>query len=187
MEMVVRDWTDALPAPALEALGITPDNDTFDTVLMGWNTYAVGLPFGVANPYPHLEQVVFSRSHGQDEVADAIRVVADDPVAEVQRLRKEDGAGIWLCGGGRLAATLADEIDRLVLKVSPVVLGAGVPLFDGGYHPGAFTLTASTPSRRASSSTTTSVSASTRSSAGTAPAPARRPRRRGSRGGRCRR
>ena len=186
MEMVVRDWTDALPAPALEALGITPDNDTFDTVLMGWNTYAVGLPFGVTNPYPHLEQVVFSRSHGQDEVADAIRVVADDPVAEVQRLRKEDGAGIWLCGGGRLAATLADEIDRLASRSAR---SCSVP---GSRCSTAATTRARSRSRpahrtrRASSSTTTSVSASRRSAAGTAPARARRPRRPGSPGGRRR-
>jgi dihydrofolate reductase len=36
-----------------------------------------------------------------------------------------------LCGGARLAGALYDEIDELVLKVNPVVLGTGTPLFRG--------------------------------------------------------
>lgn len=36
--------------------------------------------------------------------------------------------------GGRLAAALAPQIDRLVLKVNPVVAGAGTALFDGHEH-----------------------------------------------------
>jgi dihydrofolate reductase len=147
MEMIARDWVDTLSAPALAALGLEPDQSRFDTVVMGWNTYAVGLPLGVADPYPHLEQVVFSRSHGQEEVPAGVRTCADDPVAEVQRLKKEDGVGIWLCGGGRLAAALADEVDRLVLKVNPVVLGDGIAAFAGSYDPQAFELVTSTPYR----------------------------------------
>lgn len=59
-------------------------------------------------------------------------------------MRQQDGADIWLCGGGALASRLIDEIDRLVLKVNPVLLGSGIPLVEGGYDPRAFALTAST-------------------------------------------
>jgi dihydrofolate reductase len=49
----------------------------------------------------------------------------------VRALKAEDGRDIWLAGGGRLAARVADEIDELVLKVNPVVLGDGVRVFEG--------------------------------------------------------
>jgi len=40
---------------------------------------------------------------------------------------------LWLCGGARLAGSLLDVklIDRLILKVNPVIIGNGIPLFDG--------------------------------------------------------
>lgn len=34
-----------------------------------------------------------------------------------------------MCGGGALAASLINEIDRLARKINPVVLGDGIPLF----------------------------------------------------------
>ena len=131
-----------LPAPALAALGLTPTLSRFDTVLMGWNTYAVGLAQGLDNPYPHLRQYVFSRTR---TAAPGITSIAADPAAVVRSLKAEpDGADIWLCGGGQLASALAGEIDRLVLKVNPVMFGAGIPLFAGrGYSPRNAELTAS--------------------------------------------
>lgn len=144
IDMILRDWTDTIPAVGLEALGLTADHSRFDTVLMGWNSYAAGLE-ATDDPYPHLEQHVFSRSTGDRRVPPGITVTDEDPVAVARRLKADDGADIWLCGGGLLASALQDEIDRLVLKVNPVVLGDGKPLFDGGgYDPHSFTLTGST-------------------------------------------
>jgi dihydrofolate reductase len=131
VDMVLRDWPDTIPAFAHEALGLAPVGARFDTTLMGWNTYAAGLPV-TDDPYPHTRQIVFSRHPAPDAVPPGITLTAEDPVAVVRRLKGEPGTGIWLCGGGSLAAALADEIDRLVLKVNPFVYGAGIPLFDGG-------------------------------------------------------
>ncbi|GAA4673594.1 dihydrofolate reductase family protein [Nocardioides nanhaiensis] len=147
LDMILASWSDTLPAHVLAALGREPDGTRFDAVLMGWETYAVGLPLGVTSPYPHLEQVVVSRRHGPEDVPTDVRVVGD-PLAEVRRLKQQPGAGIWLCGGGALAASVAEEIDRWVLKVNPVVMGDGVPLLHGGgYAPRDLVLTACTPYR----------------------------------------
>lgn len=141
IDWIVREYPETLPGPALAALGVTPRNEHFDTVLMGWNTYAVGLPFDQTDPYPHLRQHVFSRR--SRELPEGI-VLSADPLGTVRALKAEQGTGIWLCGGGEIATELADEIDRLVLKVNPLLLGDGVPLFGGGYRPRGFELTAST-------------------------------------------
>lgn len=139
---IAEHHPETLPAAAREALGLT-DVRRFDTVLMGWRTYALGLPLGVDDPYPHLDQVVVTRAH-VDEVRPSVRTI-DDPVGEVRRLKSRPGGDLWLCGGGDLAASLAGEIDRLVLKVNPVVLGEGPALFAGPYAPHAWERAAVTP------------------------------------------
>lgn len=62
-----------------------------------------------------------------------VRLIADDPTELVRQLKAEPSTkDIWLCGGGALAGALRDEIDRLILKVNPVLLGTGIPLFEPG-------------------------------------------------------
>lgn len=106
---------------------MTAPAERFDTVIEGRASYDVGRAAGVRDAWPHLHHVVASRS----DLGDVPVEVVADPVACVQRLKRADGLDLWLAGGGTLAHTLLPEIDRLVLKVNPVVLGSGVPLFDG--------------------------------------------------------
>lgn len=130
IDALIRDLPETLPGHVLSAIGIESTNDTYDTVIMGWNTFAVGLAQGVNDPYPHLRQYVVSRTHQPSDVGGDVQVVADDPIGLVRQLKEEPSTkGIWLCGGGTLAGALRDEIDRLVLKINPVLLGSGIPLF----------------------------------------------------------
>lgn len=148
MDALGARFSDAFPTHYAAAVGLTQDCATFDTVLMGWNTYAVGLP-SLTSPYAHLRQIVFT--HRDADPADGIEFTDRDPVEVVRELKAQDGSGIWLCGGADLAAALVDEIDRLVLKLHPVLFGDGIPLFGRGgtfdhsrYAPAAFTRTAAT-------------------------------------------
>ncbi|MEW2009344.1 MULTISPECIES: dihydrofolate reductase family protein [Microbacterium] len=141
MDGINARFADTLPTVAAEALGIPQRNDVFDTVLMGRNTYEVG---GLASPYRHLRQIVFSRTRTAE--AENLEVTAEDPVQVVRRLKRAEGGAIWLCGGGALAATLADEIDRLILKRQPLLFGSGIPLFgDRPYRPERFEAVETTP------------------------------------------
>ena len=136
MAMIFAEYPDTLPAQGREARGIDAPNTNFDTILMGRNTYQV--PGGLPSPYPHLRQYVFSTT--LQDTPDDVEVVSSDPLDKVRELKQEDGLDIWLCGGGQLASTLLPEIDKLVLKVNPVLLGRGIPLFDGEFPAERFTV-----------------------------------------------
>lgn len=125
--------------PGLDAA----ENQHFDTVLMGRGTYERGLRDGVSSPYSHLRQYVVSGSMVRSPEP-AVRLIGEDPVRAVRELKRQDGMGIWLCGGGKLAASLRSEIDELIVKINPVVMGAGIPLFDSAYAPERYDVTSGT-------------------------------------------
>jgi dihydrofolate reductase len=130
LDHIIAHYPETLPVNARQALGVTDLGTRFDTVLEGRRSYQIGLDMGVANAYPHLRHLVFSRT--LDSSPDpAVEVVASDPVTEVKRLKAEPGGGLWLVGGAGLAGALYDEIDELVVKVNPVTAGTGIPLFTG--------------------------------------------------------
>jgi dihydrofolate reductase len=127
-------FPETVPGHLREMLGVSAPNREFDTVLMGRATYEVGLRIGVTSPYPHLRQYLFSRTMAESPDP-AVTLVSGDALQAVRRLKSEHGQGIWLCGGAQLAAVLSTEIDELILKVNPTLLGAGIPLFAGTLSP----------------------------------------------------
>jgi dihydrofolate reductase len=133
-------YPETVPTDLREAVGITEENKVFDTVLMGRNTYEVGLPHGIVSPYRQLRQYVFSTTL-DGLPGPEIELVAGNPVAKVRELKALDGMDIWLCGGGTLAGALYEEIDALILKRHPIMVGAGVPLVVVGFAPRIFGLT----------------------------------------------
>ncbi|MER5351434.1 dihydrofolate reductase family protein [Kitasatospora sp. NPDC002551] len=134
------EYPETLPTPGRAAMGIAEaPNKRFDTVVMGRGTYDPGLAIGLTSPYAHLRQIVFSRSLTESPDP-AVEVTPADPLEVVRELKRQDGLGIWLCGGGELAGALLPEIDELVIKQYPVAIGAGVPLFRAGFAPHTFAL-----------------------------------------------
>lgn len=127
---ILAAFPETIPGHLRGQFGVQDGNKYFDTVLMGRNTYEVGVKEGITSPYPHLKQFVFSRSM-KASPRSAFTLVKGDPVGLVKRLKAQSGQNIWLCGGGELAAGLHSEIDELILKIHPVVFGAGIPLFGG--------------------------------------------------------
>jgi dihydrofolate reductase len=137
---LLAEFPEMIPGHARATLGLNDDNQRFDTIVMGRTTYDIGRAVGLTSPYPHLRQVVVSSSIAAPPDP-AVEVVGQDVLDRVRALKAEPGKDVWLAGGGRLAASLVDEIDELILKVNPVVLGAGTPLFDGLVGPRSVTPT----------------------------------------------
>jgi dihydrofolate reductase len=127
---LIESFPETIPGHLRGALGVRAANKEFDTVLMGRRTYEVGLAAGVTSPYPHLKQYVFSRGMARSPDAE-VELVSGDAAGLVRELKGQAGKDIWLCGGGDLAAVLLPEIDGLILKVNPLMLGTGIPLFAG--------------------------------------------------------
>jgi dihydrofolate reductase len=130
MQAMAAEMPETLPVHAREPFGVTGvPNKRFDTVLMGRATYEPALLAGITSPYPHMRQVVFSRT--LTGTGPEVEVLAGHAAEVVRDLKRQDGMDIWLCGGGTLAGQLLGEIDELVLKRYPLVLGTGIPLFAG--------------------------------------------------------
>jgi len=102
---------------------------SYDTVVMGRRTYEEGVKVGVTDPYPALDTYVVSRSLKKSP-NERVKVIADNAVSVIRKLKEQEGRDIWLCGGGDLARTLFAEglIDEVLIKLNPVLLGSGTPL-----------------------------------------------------------
>ncbi len=119
-----------------EGNGVTQylnDLQAFDTVIMGRKTYEFGYKFGLeaGQPaYPHMEHYIVSETLSFENAHEKVHVISLD-LDFIQSLKKGEGTPIYLCGGGELAAWCLehDLIDTLKIKLNPILLGAGVPLF----------------------------------------------------------
>ncbi|MFI0515475.1 dihydrofolate reductase family protein [Streptomyces sp. WSLK1-5] len=135
------EFPETLSAQGRRALGIHDlEHRRFDTVVQGRRSYEVALKEGITSPYGHLREYVASRTLTESPDPH-VEIIGDDLVGKVRQLKSEDGElGIYLCGGSELAGRLHEEIDELVVKTYPVVLGTGMPMFGAGFPISEFTL-----------------------------------------------
>jgi dihydrofolate reductase len=139
VDFITAAYPDTLPTHVREQLGVDVPNPNFDVGVQGRATFQAALDIGVTSPYAHLRQYVVST--GYESADPAVEVISTDVVERIRELKAEDGKDIYLIGGSRLAGSLLAEIDSIVLKVYPVVAGAGIPLFTADFNPTSFRLT----------------------------------------------
>ena len=105
----------------------------YGAVLMGKKTYEYGFQFGMKPGeagYKGLKHYIFSKSF--DFLSNGeVELVKTDTISFVSELKSRYTKPLWLCGGGELAGSLLKErlIDKLVLKINPILINDGVPLF----------------------------------------------------------
>lgn len=113
------------------------DLEEYSDVLLGRKTYEYGFEFGLIagkKAYPWMDHYLISDDPNLKYFEQEITIVRSFEVkSTIQKLRKmETNKNIYLCGGGNLAGLLwqLDEIDRLFLKVNPIILSNGIHLFE---------------------------------------------------------
>ena len=121
-------YPETFPAP-MRPDASRDENKAFDAVLMGRRTYEVGVRQNLTSPYPTLDQFVISSTMPASPDP-AVTLVSRDVLSFVEKLKTVPGKNIWLCGGSELATGLfeAQLVDRVIVKLNPVLFGAGIPL-----------------------------------------------------------
>jgi dihydrofolate reductase len=116
-----------------------------DTILFGRVTYQMFESFWptvlanaeapegarvMANELDQMTKVLFSKTIKEVSWKNS-RLVKDDLIQEVKKLRQEKGPDITLFGSGSIVQQLASEalIDEYLIIVTPVILGTGKLLF----------------------------------------------------------
>jgi dihydrofolate reductase len=102
----------------------------YDTNLMGLKTYEIGVEAGILRADGDLKHYVVSTSL-KKTIDPAIEILRDDAMAVIRRLKAGPGKNILLTGGSLLASSLlaAGLIDEIRLRILPVLIGKGIPLF----------------------------------------------------------
>ncbi|MBK6433940.1 dihydrofolate reductase family protein [Candidatus Amarolinea dominans] len=101
-------------------------------VILGGKTYRQVLGFGTW-PYPGKTTYVVTTQPLQNPPDANIKTFAGDVADLVAQIRQTTDQDIWLVGGGQLVTAFADQhlIDEYIITIIPLILGDGIPLFQG--------------------------------------------------------
>lgn len=114
-----------------EAAGSYPEfYETIDTVIMGWRTYHQVTTELVPGDWPYKGKQSYVITHRALENEPGICFYNGDLGELIEKLKKETGKNIWICGGAEVVQQLVKEkrIDRFCFSVIPTILGSGVRL-----------------------------------------------------------
>ncbi len=103
-------------------------------VVMGSTTFEQLRSWDISWPYPEMPNWVFTSRELQAPEGADVRFVSGSPREHVAAMDESAGEkNVWLVGGADLVRQWIDErlLDELILFVAPLLLGRGIPLFEG--------------------------------------------------------
>jgi dihydrofolate reductase len=135
LEFLTSEYPETVPTHGRRSLGVDDlPNKRFDTIVQGRASYDLALNEGITSPYAHLREYVASRTLTRSPDPN-VEIISTDLVGRVRELKAEESAhDVYLCGGSAVAGELVDEVDELVVKTYPVLLGTGMPMFGSGFE-----------------------------------------------------
>jgi dihydrofolate reductase len=106
---------------------------TYELMASFWPTpSAAAIMPVVAERMNNLPKVVFSRTLDK-ALWKNTKLVKDDMIGEIQKMKRESGEGMAIMGSGSIVSQLAERglIDEYQIVVIPVALGKGRTMFEG--------------------------------------------------------
>jgi dihydrofolate reductase len=117
-------------------------------LLLGRNTFKIFESFWPehAEYWPGVNEVTKYVLSNTLEKSDWQNCVFIKGVADIEKLKRSDGADLKIWGSSKLIQQLLqhDLVDEFWLNIHPIILGKGKKLFDDSAMPAAFTLVEST-------------------------------------------
>lgn len=153
-EAANREMVPPQPTPDLFRYFIEPNNAagifiygrvTYQGMVSYWTSPAADPEY--AKRLAAGRKVVFSKTLQKAEWGRATIARGDDLAADVAAMRRETDLELTILGSANLvnAFLRAGLVDGFRLLVNPVLLGAGTPLFQGGYDRTKWKMTATQP------------------------------------------
>jgi dihydrofolate reductase len=141
------NWTMPWRSPAGLAAVLAAQGERFD-LLLGRRTYDLWSGYWPKAPAsPMADRLNAATKHVATHRPESLEwgpfeALGPDLVADVRRLKAQDGPDLVLWGSSTLTSSLLEHglVDDLVLAVYPVLLGTGKRLFAQGTPPRAFEL-----------------------------------------------
>ena len=106
--------------------------DTIDTCIMGSNTYKAIIGFGY--PWPYMDQMTYVVTSNPSFVVESpqTQILPAGLHEAIQALKEQASAkDIWLVGGGQLVKSLLNAalVDKMIITLTPKIIGEGIRLF----------------------------------------------------------
>lgn len=110
----------------------TPFFNTIDTVIMGKRTYDQIIKELSPDKWPYSGTLTYVFTHESIGAKDDIIFTQENPSQLVNRLKRDNGKDIWICGGADIINQLMGDnmIDIFHITTIPVILGGGIKLFE---------------------------------------------------------
>ncbi len=124
-------WLEEIPNPDKLDYGYVAFNETIDTTIQGYTTYAQIIGWDIPFPYTKTKNYVLTR---KQEIKDTehVEFVKNKHIEFIKKLKAGEGKDIWLIGGGQSNTMLlnAGLIDEIRMFVMPIILSDGIDLFE---------------------------------------------------------
>ncbi len=126
------DWLTQIPNPTNSDAGFSEFMKSIDALLMGRNTFEKVLSFEIEWPYSKKVFVWSSKLTAvPNHLVDKVEIVSGG-IKEVLELINGQGFSNLYIDGGKTIQSFMNEglIHEMIITLTPIILGRGIPLFE---------------------------------------------------------